>query len=172
MYESRHKQPIEQSPSKQLIDHISYIHIIDAPIADIACGYGRNGAYFVDLGCEVIFVDKEENGLNFIKNGVNVSVHGNINTDLVSVVKMDLEVDDWIFQDNSLGGIINVHYYNKFLIPKFINSLCIGGFLYIESIDARGYNYFGLPEYRFILKTLKDNFEITYIKKNSLSLIR
>jgi SAM-dependent methyltransferase len=160
-----HKQPIEQSPSKSLIEHINTIEIIKAPIADIACGYGRNGAYFVDLGYAVIFVDKAEDGLNFIEKGTGVSSNGDINLDLVTTVKMDLETEDWIFKDNSLGGIINVHYYNKALIPKFMKSLCIGGFLYIESIDARGHNYLQLPEYQYIIGALGNNFDIIYYKE-------
>lgn len=160
-----HKQPVEQSPSKHLLEHINSIEIAKVPIADIACGYGRNGAYFVDLGYEVIFVDKAEDGLNFINKGIGVSVNGNIDLDLVTTVNMDLETEQWIFKDNSLGGIINVHYHNKYLIPEFIKSLCIGGFLYIESIDARGHNYLQLPEYKYIVRALGSNFDIIYYKE-------
>lgn len=165
MNKAVHKQPLEQSPSKHLVEYINSIEIIKAPIADIACGYGRNGAYFVDLGYEVIFVDADEKGLSFIRKGRNVSVNGDINLKLVTIMNMDLKKDRWTFEDNSLGGIINVHYYNKSLIPKFIRSLCPGGFLYIESIDARGHNYIQLPEYKYIIRKLENDFKIIFYKE-------
>lgn len=60
-----HKKPIDQSPSKVLFEHIDLVNIVDAPIANIACGYGRNGALFVDLGHKVIFVCKKK--LNIVR---------------------------------------------------------------------------------------------------------
>lgn len=162
---TKHKKPIEQSSSKALLDHIGSIKIVDAPIVDIACGYGRNGAYFVDQGYNVIFVDKEKDGLDFINRGIDVSINGDINTDLVTTLKTNLEIEDRRFDDNSLGGIINVHYYNRALIPRFIKSLCVGGFLYIETIEARSCNYLELPKYKYVIDALAGKFDIVYYKE-------
>ena len=160
-----YKRPLEQSPSKTLIENISNVKILNAPIADIACGYGRNGAYFVDRGYEVIFVDMDEDGLSFINNGMGVSEKGDIDLSHVMTLKCDLETEDWPFKNNSLGGIINVHYYNRILIAEFIRSLCRGGFLYIETVDARGHNYLELPERGFIVNAIKGGFNVLYCKE-------
>ena len=45
---------------------------MDFPIADIACGYGRNGAFLVDKGYSCIFCDIDEDSLNYIIQGKNL----------------------------------------------------------------------------------------------------
>lgn len=42
---------------------------MDFPIADIACGYGRNGAFLVDKGYSCTFCDIDEDSLNYIIQG-------------------------------------------------------------------------------------------------------
>ena len=58
----------------------------------------------------------------------------------------------------------NVHWYKKELIPLFSESVVRGGFIYIETITARGTNYLQLPEYGYIKKVLS-NFKIIYCKE-------
>jgi hypothetical protein len=37
--------------------------------------------------------------------------------------------DPWPFEDESLGAIINVHFYRDRLVEKFLRSLKKGGYL-------------------------------------------
>lgn len=42
-----HKKPLDQTPSLKLLEFINLDKIPVGPIVDLACGYGRNGAFFV-----------------------------------------------------------------------------------------------------------------------------
>ena len=141
----KHYKPIAQSPSPTLIKNIN-LHRFPShlPIADIACGYGRNGAFFVDAGFFTIFCDRDDAALTFISLGKNVSINGDIDPNLYTTKHVDL-LHNWPFARKSLAGIICVHFYHLPLIPYIISSLIDDGFFYFETIDNRGMNYLELP---------------------------
>ncbi len=63
----KYAKPFVPESSKILKDYIDKISPpMDFPIADIACGYGRNGAFLVDKGYSCIFCDIDEDSLNYI----------------------------------------------------------------------------------------------------------
>ena len=159
----KHKKPLSQDPSRILVEHFDALHCLkDKPILDIACGYGRNGAFFVNKGYECYFCDIDRDCLQFIEEGVGVCENGSINKSLYKVYSIDFENQEWPFAENSASGIINVHYYNKDIVKKFINTVCVGGFIYIETISARGENYLELPEHKYIYDLMKDKYAFIY----------
>jgi len=165
----KHKRPISQNPSPNLVKYSQKIEINrDKPIIDVACGYGRNGAYFVDQGYKCIFCDNDDDAINFIKEGTNVSRTGNFNKDLATILKIDLINDKWIFPEKSCNGIINVHFYRKELIPLFAQTIDIGGFLYFETISARGMNYLELPVYKEVYNLLSQKFNFIYYNEKEV----
>lgn len=158
--------PLKPEPSKILKEMYGKFDIDKSkPILDIACGYGRNGAFFVDKGYSCIFCDIDEDALNFIINGKNVSINGDIDTRIIQAIQIDFVSEKWIFNRSSVSGIINVHWYDDRLIPYFIDTLAPGGFLYIETMSAHGSNYLQLPKKGFISDLLKDRFSFLYYKE-------
>jgi len=164
----KYRKPADQSPSIKLCEYLDITALPNAPIVDVACGYGRNGAYCVRKGRKVIFLDRDREALNFISEGINVAQNGNIDTQLVRTVRVDFNNNRWPIPADSVAGIINVHYYNSNLIPMFISSLKIGGFLYIETVDGRGSNFWNLPKYRELYTALKNTFEFIYYSERKV----
>ncbi|MDR3237492.1 MAG: hypothetical protein LBT84_03225 [Spirochaetia bacterium] len=169
-YNLDHKKPKNQDPSPILKKYISkIIKNIDAPVLDVACGYGINGALIASYKIPVIFLDKSDKALNFIAQGENLCVEKKIiDNTLIKTIKHDLINDGWPFEKNYLGGIINVQFYYLPLITEFINSLKIGGFIYIESVSAIAGNYLILPEYKYIINKLDKSFSIIYYKERQV----
>ena len=169
----KHPKPLQQDPSKKLVEYLKEITIPEMPIADIACGYGRNGAYLAAHDHSVTFVDVDKNCLDFISVGKNVSETGDIPLDKIKVIQADL-IEEWPFETNSLGGIICVHFYYPGLINKWIASIAQKGFLYFETIEARSCNINSLPYENEIKSMLKKDFTILHYSerevKNSFSL--
>ncbi|KAA0894241.1 class I SAM-dependent methyltransferase [Oryzomonas rubra] len=156
-----HKRPISPVPSKLLTTYAEEIAIkANGPIADIACGYGRNAKLISSFGAPVICVDIDQQALDFIKESLNED--GN----LLTVEQLDLINDHWPFENNSLGAIINVHFFTAQLLEHFKKSLKLGGYLFLETIDGHGKNYLDLPPYGFIRQALAETFDIKYIKEN------
>ena len=83
-------------------------------------------------------------------------------------MQLDLINDPWPFEDESLGAIINVHFFHRRLIGFFLRSLKIGGYLFIETIGGHGENYFDLPPYGFIKAQLADAFDIRFLKEKKV----
>lgn len=161
--ESVHKRPIEPSPSKLLEKYAEEIvKNIDGNILDVACGYGRNAAFLASYGAPVICIDNSEEALEYIKAGENLTTAEFKNPELLSTVKMNLKIDKWDFEEESVSVIINSHFFLPELIPNFAKSLKIGGYLFIETIDARGRNYLELPQYEYIKDCLSNAFEFIH----------
>lgn len=84
---------------------------------------------------------------------------GDVDVNNIRVLYKNLNSGKLPFSNDSVGGIIDVHYYNPLLIREMIRVLDVGGFFCFESISARGKNIFELPDYNFI-KGEMNNFEI------------
>jgi len=161
-----HKLPKDQSPSKLLEKYSDEIlNNTDGKILDIACGYGRNAAFLASYDKEILCIDNNEESLEYIKAGNNLTTVGLKHPELLSTKKMDLKIDSWCFEDESISAIINVHFFLPKLIPYFVKSLKIGGYLLIETIDGKGNNYLELPEYNYLKNYLKNSFEFIYYKE-------
>ena len=159
LYTWKYQKPIDQAPSKFLIRNLNRINILEKPIIDAACGYDRNGAYLAKNRYKVIFIDYDIDCLKYIQEGKTISDKGHVDKKYIRTIKKDLENELLPFPDESVGGVIDIHYYNPLLINESVRVLCKGGFLCFESIEARGKNIDSLPEYGSIRKSLK-NFEI------------
>lgn len=161
--ESTHKKPLEPSPSKLLAKYADdIVKNIDGKILDVACGYGRNAGFLASFGFPVICIDNNDDALNYINTGKNLTTYDLKNPELLSTIKMNLKVDKWDFEDESISVIINSHFFLPELIPNFAKSLKVGGYLFIETIDARGRNYLELPQYGYIRDCLSSTFEFIY----------
>ena len=168
-----HKKPIDLSPSKILVKFAKEIALnSNGTIVDVACGYGRNAAYIASFGVPVVCVDINNDALEYIKSSVSLSLAKSKNFSQLTTMQLDLIKDPWPFEDESLGAIINVHFFNYRLIEFFLKSLKIGGYLFIETIDGHGKNYLELPPYGFIKAQLVDAFDIRFLKEKNLGLLQ
>ena len=166
MYDKKHCKPKDQTPSAFLVKNIEKIDILDKPILDVACGYGRNGAYMIkNKNSRVVFIDHDIDCLKYIQTGKNLSVNGDVDVNNIRVLYRNLNSGKLPFPDNSVGGIIDIHYYNPLLINEMVRVLAVGGFFCFESISARGKTICELPDYYYI-KYLLDKFKIiSYFEK-------
>jgi SAM-dependent methyltransferase len=116
------------------------------PVLDVACGSGRNALFLVELGCEVIGVDKD--------------LSRTATSERFEARRVDLDNDPWQFEEATLGGIIQVHFLRRELFPRFAFSLARGGYLLIETVPGCGGNYLELPKEGELRKELSAEFEI------------
>lgn len=157
----KHPKPLQQDPSPKLVEFVNSINIPRLPIADVACGYGRNGAYFASKNYPVIFIDIDKDCLNFISKGKNVSNTGDIPTERIKCLNIDL-TEEWPLPENSLSGIICTHFYYPAIINQWLESIAKNGFFYFETIEARLSNESILPCENEIRKELEYEFDILH----------
>lgn len=81
----------------------------------------------------------------------------------------DLEHDAWPFEENSLGGVLLVHYFHPTVFAYSAGSVRAGGFLLFESIRANGGNYVQLPPPGFVKSVLSDRFDLCYFTEKSVN---
>ncbi len=164
-----HKKPINATPSKLLTNFAEKIAVNSGDIViDVACGYGRNAMYLASLGVPVVCIDINNDALDHIKSSIQLSSEQPKGYGQLTVLKLDLINDPWPFKDESIGTIVNIHFFHPNLIEKFARSLRIGGYLLIETIDGHGGNYLQLPPQRFIKTKLNNLFDIKYLKEKKV----
>jgi SAM-dependent methyltransferase len=125
---------------------------------DVACGYGRNAAYIASFGVNVVCIDDDTAALDHI---MTLSEAHRLTT-----MKLHLLDDSWPFTYESVGAIVNVHYYHPTLLDRFMESLRSGGYLYLETIGGHRGNYRDLPPREFIRDQLADSFDLRHYKEN------
>ena len=150
-----------------MIEFTNKIEIPRMPIADAACGYGRNGAYFASQNIPVIFMDIDQDCLNFISKGKNVSITGDIPLEQIKCLNVDL-TEKWPLPPNSLSGIICTHFYYPGLITQWSHSIVKNGFFYFETIAARKDHESALPCENEIRKELEREFDILHYSERVL----
>lgn len=164
-----HKKPIDATPSKlitQFAEEIAKNSV--GTIVDVACGYGRNATYISSFGVPVICVDINDNALEYIRTYTNLPSDHSQTQGLLTAIKLDSLHDPWPFANESVGAIINIHFFHPTLIEKFVRSIKSGGLLLIETIDGHGGNYLHLPRQGFIKTQLRDMFDIKYFKEKKV----
>lgn len=160
-----HKKPIDLAPSKILAKFAEEIALnSNGAIVDVACGYGRNAACIAAFGVPVLCVDINNDALEYINSSLKKSSDFN----QLTTMQLDLINDPWPFEDESLGAIINVHFFHRRLIRFFLKSLKIGGYLFIETIGGQRGNYLDLPPHGFIKAQLADAFDIRFLKEKKV----
>jgi 2-polyprenyl-3-methyl-5-hydroxy-6-metoxy-1,4-benzoquinol methylase len=140
-----------QQPSAFLMKHLELFASGNGPIADVACGYGRNAKVLASLGCEVHCLDSNVDALALIAAMEQAKM---------SPVQIDLACHPWPYAPQSLEAVINIHYYQADLIEHFLEALRSGGLVLIETIDARKGNYLQLPKQGVIHSLVSEQCEI------------
>jgi SAM-dependent methyltransferase len=137
----------------------------DLPILDVACGRGRNSAWLSYLGGHVTALDIDLSGIEASRNDLPSSTLTNALRH-VELLRLDLVNDLWPYQPSSVGGIVNIHFLYEPLLAAFSRSLIPGGFLVLETVEARGGNYRHLPESGALKKALEGSFEFLLYKEH------
>ena len=114
------------------------------PILDVACGGGRNAAYLAHLGGRVTCIDIEMSYLKSRQGSSEFKIFKAAFA-VLNTVQLDLIEETWPFAKASVGAIINVHFLHLPILDRFASTLVSGGYLLIETVDARGGNYRALP---------------------------
>lgn len=153
------------SPSVKKFGTEMVVGAAGAPILDAPCGGGRNGAWISYIGGQVIGLDVD---LRKIKDGRRQSLppFGRAFRRL-KLLEMDLINDPWPYPPRSLGGVINIHFLHMPLLSKFCQSIRAGGFLILETVEARGGNYYQLPKAGCIRGVLGSSFSFLIYKEQS-----
>ena len=141
------------------------ILVPSGPVLDLACGQGRHGKHFLDLGYPVTFVDKD------ITPVKNLSAHSNaelMEYDLESYIResnslesCNLENNDqktqnqerhdqeqntpWPFHANQFSGIVVTNYLHRPLFPHLTTTIKLGGIIIYKTFSS-GNEQFGRPK--------------------------
>lgn len=131
------------------------------PIADVACGSGRNANVFLELGCKVICLDKDLGQLRS-RYTFQTFPQG------MEAVQIDFLQQPWPSVTDAVGGIINVHFLLPKLFPSFIKSLIPGGCLLIQTVPGCGGNYLQLPKANELRSALSEHFEFEFYQERAV----
>ncbi len=138
----------------------------DEPILDVACGSGRNAIFLSQLGCKVICIDKD---LTSLRRQATYRLHMSSDEEQrLELRQLDLVQDSWPFDEASVGGIVNVHFFLPSLFPLFEKSLSPGGYLIFESVPGCGGNYLQLPPMGYVRSLLTTGFDIEVYKERKV----
>jgi SAM-dependent methyltransferase len=139
----------------------------ERPILDVACGGGRNSAWISHLGGRMIGIDVNlrqiEAKRNYLRDTSLARAFSR-----VDLLELDLIRGLWPYPPSSIGGIVNIHFLHKPLLQAFSESLVPGGFLVLETVEARGGNYLQLPEAGFLRATLAEFFSFLAYKERQV----
>jgi SAM-dependent methyltransferase len=138
----------------------------DLPILDVACGQGRNSAWLSYLGGHLTAIDIDLYGIKKLRDDLPSSTLANALRQ-VELLRLDLVNDLWPYQPSSIGGIVNIHFLYEPLLAAFSRSLVPGGFLVLETVDARGGNYRQLPESGTLKKALESHFAFLVYREST-----
>lgn len=167
-HQIHHKKPISSEPSHLLTTFAKIIATnSNGPIVDVACGFGRNAIYLSTLGVPVVCIDNSKESLRFIES-LKIDSRNVETRNLITTLELDLINDPWPFNKETLGAIINVHFFTLKLLFYFIDSLKVGGYLFIETIGGHGENYLDLPPHGFVKEMLSDLFKILYVNEKKV----
>jgi SAM-dependent methyltransferase len=134
------------------------------PILDVACGAGRNAILLSHLGGNVVCIDNdlqplETQRIRFAETIFAAAFRR------IRPYFLDLRADDWPFKPNTVGGLINVHFLNAALFPAFNASSAPGSCLLLETVAARGGNYFELPKANSLKAAFENFFTVKVYKE-------
>ena len=87
---------------------------------------------------------------------------------LLSTLELDLINDPWPFDQESLGAIVNVHFLTAALLDCFLDSLKVGGYLFIETVGGHGGNYLQLLPEGYVKRELADTLDLRFYKEKKV----
>jgi len=137
------------------------------PILDVACGGGRNGVWLAHLGGRVVGIDVDLRGIEAERE---TKEKGSLNDAFrrIKLLNCDLIREPWPYPPQSVGGIVNIHFLEESLLPRFCDSLISGGLLILETVEARGENYFELPKAGFLREALEQSLSLLVYNERSV----
>lgn len=113
--------------SQLLRDHIQ---LMQGHVLDLACGFGRNGLFCLQQGCEVTFAERNELALDDIKVRANSS--------LAHYWPVDLELPDTQpMAGKSYEGILVFRYLHRPLMTSILAAIKPGGVLIYETFTEQ-----------------------------------
>ena len=119
-------------PSSWVVQHATQVP--SGMVLDLACGGGRHGRLFLDLGYRVTFLDRDVSRVADL--GVNKDA---------KILEYDLENGaPWPFESDQFSGIIVVNYLHRPLLARLEESLKKGGVLIYRTF-AQGNERYGRP---------------------------
>lgn len=134
------------------------------PIADVACGSGRNALRLCELGCTVLAVDIDISGIERLRDQLGEQDQPTIR-DRLKPVMVDLCKDPWPIANHSVGAIINIHFFHRALLQKFADAIIPGGLLLFQTPPGCGGNYLELPKSGVVGAELADYFDFYLYKE-------
>ena len=107
---------------------------VGGEVLDVACGRGRHGRFFHELGHPVVMLDRD------ITKVVDMA-----SFDRVEIVARDLEAGrPWPLTGRRFAGVIVVNYLHRPILPEIVASVAEGGVLIYETF-AVGQEILGRP---------------------------
>jgi SAM-dependent methyltransferase len=153
------------SPSIKKFGKEIVVGAAGAPILDAPCGAGRNGAWISYIGGQVLGLDIDLRGIKKVRREGIPPFGGAFRR--LKLLQMDLINDQWPYPPQSLGGVVNVHLLHMPLLAMFSQSIRAGGFLILETVEARGGNYHQLPKAGCIREILESSFSFLVYNEQS-----
>lgn len=131
-HQSRSTFPEPGSPDPWVVQFSSLIP--KGKILDLACGRGRHGRYFLDLGYPVTFIDKDLSGVSDLESHKGATL-----------LKYDLENNNpFPFKAGEFSGVIIINYLHRPLFPYLLKALNLGAVLIYKTF-SQGNEQFGKP---------------------------
>lgn len=151
----KHSRPIDQTPSKFLVDALSCLQIPkNKPVLDLACGYGRNSLHLASFGYRIYAADHDQDVFK------NKWFEQNHIQPLILNARATLP-----FKSESFSLVVVIHYFSKDILEQIINLVCDGGFIIYESYGAHGRNWMVLPIQNQFQNELKNKFELLHYEE-------
>jgi SAM-dependent methyltransferase len=102
-------------------------------VLDVACGSGRHVRLAAGQGHRVVALDRDSGALSGLED-----ISG------VSVVRADIETDEWPLTGQQFDSVVVTNYLHRPLFPAFLQSVSESGLLIYETF-ACGNERFGRP---------------------------
>jgi SAM-dependent methyltransferase len=161
------------SPSKTLVKFADQIASFGkGPVVDAPCGYGRNAVALAARGCTVVAVDNDRKRLVALEQVkaayIAERTSAGVSTGQIFTVCADLTAEGWPVATSSVSAIICIHFALVDLVPSFISSLQVGGYIYAETFGGQGQNFHDLPKAGQLRELLSRHVEFRHYKERKV----
>lgn len=131
-------EPGRLKPSSFISKHASFIASrISGPIADIACGSGRNLLSVLEQARRIDCYDIRPDCIDpYILSSCGKRLK-RYTTDLLA--------SHFSLRQDEYSVIFLIHFYHSIVLTQIVQAIKPGGLLVLETVDSRGGNYLELP---------------------------
>lgn len=145
------------TPDSWVQKYASFIPV--GPVLDLACGNGRHGRYFLDLGYPVTFIDKDTSGIDDLSTHNNAELMSydlensyleshNLENSYLKSNNLKISAPErnapWPFKENQFSGIIVTNYLHRPLFFHLKTTVKPGGIIIYKTFSV-GNEKFGRP---------------------------